>query len=305
MCVLLAIASLMAACAGCDESGESAADRVVNLFGEPGLGNGQFSYPRALAISPVDGNVFVCDKTARIQRFDPNGRFEHVWRMPAWEFGKPTGMACDAQGRLWVADTHYARVICYDAEGREQFRFGSRGEGPGEFIFPTNVGWDAAGNIYVAEYGGNDRISRFSADRTFVSSFGGRDSGTASLLRPTQVKWDPRGFLWVADGCNHRVCRFSPDGRLLAAFGRAGAGPGELSYPYDLELLPATGHVLVTEFGNNRVSEFDAEGRFVRTWGVPGRRRGELQQPWKAVIGRNGLLYVLDSWNNRVQVLTW
>jgi len=290
---------------GCESRPESDAGRVEYVFGEQGLGNGQFSYPRTLAVSPIDASVFVCDKTARIQRFSPDGKFEHSWRMPKWEFGKPTGMAFDRQGRLWVADTHYNQVIVYDRDGVEQFRFGSYGTGPGEFVFPTCVAWDGDGNIYVGEYGGNDRINKFTADRKYVMSFGTKQDGDAALERPTQIKFDPRGFLWVSDGCHHRICKFSTDGKLLASFGQPGSGPGEMNYPYDLDLVPGTTQLVVTEHGNNRVSEFDDQGRCVRTWGKPGRERGEIMQPWKAQFGRGGMLYLLDSWNNRVQGVRW
>lgn len=291
---------------GCDRSPPGDADLVLGIFGETGLGNGQFSYPRAIAVSPTDGHVFVCDKTARIQRFDTEGCFETSWRMPEWEHGKPTGMSFDAQGRLWVADTHYQRVIVYDREGREQFRFGGRGEGPGQFIFPTCVCWDAGGNIYVGEYGGNDRISKFSPKREFLMAFGRREDGPASLERPTQIKWDPRGFLWVADGCNHRICRFSTDGKLLGQFGHPGSGPGELNYPYDLELVSGSPvRLIVTDHGNNRVVEFSEDGRLLRSWGSQGREKGQLLQPWGAALGGDGRLYVLDSWSNRVQIVRW
>jgi len=289
---------------GCSREPETDASRVAVVFGETGLGNGQFSYPRCVAVSPIDGKVFVCDKTARIQRFDVTGKFEFGWRMPEWENGKPTGMAFDASGRLWVADTHYSRVLVFDRDGRELFRFGSRGEGPGQFIFPTCIAWDRAGNIYVGEYGGNDRINKFSPEQEWLAEFGGRAAGEASLERPTQIKCDPRGFLWVSDGCHHRVCKFGLDGKLLGSFGRPGNAPGELSYAYDLE-LSGRGGVIVTEHGNNRISEFDEQGRWVRSWGEAGREIGELMQPWKAEFGRDGVLYVLDSWNNRVQGVKW
>lgn len=291
---------------GCQSPPPSDADRVIAVFGETGLGNGQFSYPRAIAVSPLDGRIFVCDKTARIQRFAPDGRFETGWRMPEWENGKPTGIAADTSGRLWVADTHYHRVIVFDRDGREQFRFGRHGEGPGEFVFPTCIAWDADANIYVGEYGGNDRLSKFSPDRRSLASFADRTAGPGALERPTQIKFDEHGILWVADGCHHRICRYDTSGRFLGSFGRPGRGPSELNYPYGLELRPGSPPtVVVADQGNNRIVEFSREGRFLRAWGSPGRDRGQVLHPWAIAAGRDGVLYVLDSWNNRVQVLRW
>ncbi len=290
----------------CDRDPVTDAERVVKVFGESGLGPGQFSYPRALAISPVDGRLFVCDKTARIQRFDPDGRFEHAWRMPDWQAGKPTGMTVDSAGRLWVADTHYSRVIVFDRQGREQFRFGSQGTGPGQFLLPTFVGFDREGNCYVGEYGGHDRVSKFDSNRRFLFDFGGRGSGDAALERPTAMRCDARDVLWVADGCHHRLCRFDVNGRYLGRVGKPGTGPDDLNFPYDLEMLPGEpGGLLVADNGRSRIVEFDLHGRFVRAWGRPGRRLGELLHPWAVARGTQGRVYVLDSWNNRVQVVRW
>ncbi len=284
---------------GCDRR-EAGGPRPVLTFGGQGLGPGQFVYPRAIAVAP-DGCVFVVDKTARIQRFDADGRFQISWRMPEWEAGKPTGLFVDRRGRVLVADTHYHRVMIYDRDGRELGRFGTRGTGAGQFELTTDVAEGDGGGLYVSEYGGNDRISRFAPDGCCTGSFGGPEAGPAALRRPQSLVWDPRGSLWVADAVNHRICRFSPDGRLLQSFGRMGAGPGQLKYPYGLALCP-DGTLLVSEFGNNRVQRFDRSGASLGTWGGTGREPGRFLGPWGVAVGPGRRVYVLDSGNNRVQV---
>ncbi|MCK6455519.1 MAG: hypothetical protein L6Q92_03160 [Phycisphaerae bacterium] len=293
--------------AGCAPAENPDARRVRRVFGETGLGQGQFSYPRALALSPVGGRVFVCDKAARIQRFAPDGRFETGWRMPEWEAGKPTGISIDARGCVWVADTHYSRVIVFDADGSELFRFGSAGEGPGQFLLPTFVTWDKQGRIYVGEYGGNDRISVFSPELKYIRSFAARDDPAGATDRPQHGQFDDSGVLWVTDTCHHRICRYDQDGRFLGSFGNPGSGPGELNYPYALALIDGPPDTLVVaDQGNNRVVEFSRDGRFLRAWGSPGRDRGQVYHPWAVAWNRGDReLFVLDSWNNRVQVLDW
>jgi DNA-binding beta-propeller fold protein YncE len=289
---------------GCDrESGDGAA--VKKVFGGTGLGPGEFSYPRAIAVSPRDGCVFVVDKTARIQRFSVDGEYQTQWRMPEWANGKPTGLYVDPfKGFVWVADTHYGRVIVFDRDGREQFRFGERGEGPGQFIFPTNVAIDREEYIYVGEYGGNDRISKFSPQRHYIMSFGDKTSGDAWVERPTTLAFDENDVLWVADACHHRICRFDRNGRFLAAFGAPGASPDKLNYPYGLA-LEQRGTILVADRCNNRLVRYDRAGKPLATWGTPGRAVGQVQQPWSVAVGQGGRVYCLDSWNNRVQVLDW
>jgi len=100
---------------GCD-NGPRHDRNVKGVFGETGMGPGEFSYPRAVAVAP-DGSVFVVDKTARIQRFNPKGEYETSWRMPEWQAGKPVGLSVHPDGRVFVADTHYCRVMIYDRDG--------------------------------------------------------------------------------------------------------------------------------------------------------------------------------------------
>lgn len=285
---------------GCDQRPADGPAGVLRVFGGTGLGPGEFSYPRAAALGP-DGRLYVIDKAARVQVFDADGAFVRAWRMPAWDAGKPTGLTVDARSRVFVADTHYFRVIVYDSEGRESARFGSQGEGPGQFILPTDVAVDAEGCIFVAEYSGNDRISKFTPTFEYMFSFGGRDSGTARLQRPQSLLVDG-DVLWVADACNHRICRFGLDGTFRGAFGRSGSARGELRFPYGIDRLP-DGTLIVAEFGNNRIQRFDREGRSLGTWGAAGRGPGQLAYPWAVQADDAGRIFVIDSGNNRVQVL--
>jgi hypothetical protein len=81
-----------------------------------------------------------------------------------------------------------------------------------------------------------------------------------------------------------------------------GNAPGELRFPYNVDLL-SDGTLVVCEYGNNRVQRFDADGRSLGTWGLAGRRPGELAYPWALVVGRGDRILIVDSGNNRVQVI--
>jgi len=295
---LLSCLSLSAA-GGCRPSIPSAQPDLV--FGETGLGPGEFSYPRAIAAAP-DGTVFIVDKSGRIQRFSADGRFEAGWRMSEYQAGKSVGMAVHPDGRLFVADTHYHRVIVFDREGNELARFGRAGDGPGEFRLPTDVAFDRAGHVFVSEYGGNDRISRFTPALEYEFSFGGSDCESGGLVRPAGMVVDAENTLWVADACNHRVCHFDSEGKFLGTFGAMGRLEGELRYPYDIDVTP-DGRLLVCEYGNNRLQWFSVTGETQGVWGGAGREIGRLSIPWGAAYGASGRLYVLDSGNNRVQVI--
>ena len=62
------------------------------------------------------------------------------------------------------------------------------------------------------------------------------------------------------------------------------------------------GTIMVSEFGNNRVQRFDASGRSLGVWGRIGRGEGDVQYPWGVAEGDHEI-FVLDSGNNRVQVM--
>lgn len=271
------------------------------LFGRSGLGPGEFNYPRAAVISPL-GRLYVVDKAGRIQAFNQTGQFILAWRMPRIEAGKPTGLGVGPDGKVYAADTHYSRVMVFDPDGRLVGQFGQPGDGPGQFRLPTDVAVDAAGYIYVSEYGGNDRVSKFSPGWEYCLSFGGPDAGVARLERPQSLLIAPDGTIWVADACNHRICHFDADGRFLGAFGRAGQGPGELWFPYSVDML-SDGTLVVCEYGNNRVQRFDAAGRSLGIWGNAGREPGQLAYPWALAVGPNDRVFVVDSGNNRIQAI--
>ncbi len=294
------LSAICVATAGCDRSPTSASC-VVGVFGSAGQGPGSFAYPRAIATAP-DGCVFVVDKSARVQRFSPDGTFETQWRMPEYAAGKPVGLSVAADGRVFVADTHYHRVIVFDRDGVELARFGELGTGDGQFKLPTDVAIDRDGNIYVSEYNGNDRITQWSPDYVFVRVVVAGEVAGRVLRRPASIVIDRDETLWVADACNHRILRFDLQGKLLTSFGEMGRAPGQLRYPYDID-IDSHGRVVVCEYGNSRVQWFDQTGRSLQVWGGPGREVGQLSSPWGVSLGPADTVYVLDSLNARVQIV--
>ncbi|MEM7228622.1 MAG: SMP-30/gluconolactonase/LRE family protein [Planctomycetota bacterium] len=276
--------------------------RTRLIWGLTGAGEGQFMYPRGIAVDAERDRLFVVDKAARVQRFSLDGDYEAEWQMPDFELGKPTGLNVGPDGRVYVADTHYFRVMVYDPDGREHLRFGSYGEADGKFIYPTDVAFGPNGRIYVAEYGGNDRVQVFERDGTFAFAFGEPGRGMGQLNRPQSMVFNAdRTELFIADSCNHRIVVTTPTGEIIRTFGSAGREPGMLSYPYDLTIL-ADGSLLIVEFGNNRVQHMDPKGECLGVFGRVGRGDGELQYPW-GIDATDRRVFVLDSGNNRVQVM--
>lgn len=321
--VLALLAALTGACS--DRPGQSGAGApIVAELGGVGTSPGRFAYPRAI---DTDGSsIWVIDKSARVQRLDPGtGEVLASWTMPDYRLGKPTGVTVSVgpsgEPAVYIPETHYQRITIYSVPPSPEAappilaQFGRYGRGPGEFIYPTDVGvlttadGTAVERVYVTEYGGNDRVSAFDPGHAFLFSFGAfeapEDAGPEAIEfnRPQSIAVDrARGRLIVTDACNHRLGVFDLDGRLIRWIGSretAGKEPGRFSYPYGLALCP-DGSVLVAEFGNHRVQRIDVEtGQGRAIYCSMGRGEGEVLYPWSvALIGP--IAYVLDSGNNRV-----
>lgn len=300
---LLIAASGAVALSGCRaDPMESRPLTPVLVFGEPGEILGQFNYPRAIAADPLREVLYIIDRSGRVQRFGVDGKAQKQWLMPAFDNGFPTGVTVAPDGRIFVADTHEYRVAIFDGEGNLLETFGEFGSGPGQFKFVCDVAFGPDGRIYVAEFGGNDRIQVFDAGGTFLFQFGSFGAGPGEFNRPQSICFNADGTeLWVADACNHRLQVFDPEGRFLRTVGGIGTGLGEFRYPYGITVM-SDGSLLVCEFGNNRLQVLDAAGTPTRILGQGGSGEGQLLAPWGAVQ-LAGRTFVLDSRNNRVQVI--
>jgi DNA-binding beta-propeller fold protein YncE len=268
---------------------------------ETGAGEGEVVYPRGIAYSPRDDTFFVVDRMARIQHFDRKGQFLNAWRMPEFAQGKPVGISVAPDGDVWLPDTHYNRICVYSPKGELKFSFGSYGMGPGQFIYPTEIAWDGHGQVFISEYGDNDRIQVFDMQGHYQRQFGKFGQGNGEFSRPQSMLIED-DLIYVTDACNHRLCVFKTDGTWVRNIGRVGSAPGEFRFPYGLD-EDREGHLIVCEFGNNRVQRLDKKtGRSLGTWGIGGRGPGELAYPWAVIVDKRDHVIVVDSGNNRLQV---
>jgi hypothetical protein len=343
----LAAIILAGAAGGCDRGrSEGRPLQVSYAFGEVGSNPGQFFYPRALAADPSGSDLWIIDKAGRIQRLDAQtGRPSVFFRAPEIALGRPCGITpgpsprirgetvqATPQDLIYVADTHYHRVLIYEPPADRPRgggllpeptligQFGTYGTGPGEFIYLTDVAilTDESGfavRLYICEYGGNDRISAWEPDEAggwaFAFAFGAQgDSESPARIefnRPQSLAVDKeRGRVAVTDACNHRVGVFTLKGELILWIGsprQGGSRPEQMAYPFGIHLLD-DGSALVSEYGNHRVRHLDLEtGDVLGLYGIGGRAPGHLLNPWAVtMVGRT--VYVLDSGNERIQAFT-
>jgi len=292
--------ALLSGCGGA-AGNSSLPPGVVAIWGVPGCIDGAFVQPRVIDCLP-DGAVFVIDRSGRVQFLDAAGKFLGKFTLKNIEKGYPTGAAVTPDGRVWIAETHAYRVGVYTRDGAELFAIGARGEGDGQFIYPTDVAVSPAGGIYVSDYGGPDRVQEFDPAGRFLRSYGVEGTEPGQFRRPMSVVVAKDGNWFVADSCNDRIQKFSPGGQCIGVFGKTGSADGELRYPYDLAIAP-DGTIYIAEYGNSRVQRMTQDGKFLGTWGRLGSGPDELVHPWALAIDANNRLFILDTGNSRVVVL--
>ena len=251
--------------------------------------------PRAMTFSP-QGELFVLDDVGRIVVYDADGKFSRSWWMPEYSAGRPEGIIVTHDGQLAIADTHYHRVVFFSQAGELLGMLGEEGEYPGQFIYPCDVTEDADGNLYVAEYGGNDRVQKFSPEHEFLLEFGEAGTQPGKFQRMGGLEWRDK-TLYVCDIINNRVQTFDEQGKYL---GELSPSDGTaMAYPYDLA-LEADGRVQVIEYKSGRLSQLMPNGEVVGRYGRTGRGAAEFWTPWGLAIAPDGRIVVADTGNRRI-----
>jgi DNA-binding beta-propeller fold protein YncE len=229
--------------------------------------------------------------------YGEDGKVARQWRMPEYEIGNPEGACQLKDGRIAVADTHYNRVVFFDQEGTVVGLLGKKGEGPGEFGYPVAIAQDEEENIYVAEYGSNDRIQKFTRDGEFILSFGGFGTELGEFQRPSGFVWRD-GRIYVADAINARIQVFSDTGEFIEILEPPGQ-KANMQIPYDIT-SGRNGEFYVIEYGGCRVTRLDREGRVLGRFGGPGTGVGSFRTPWGIVYDSKDRLLVADTGNRRL-----
>jgi sugar lactone lactonase YvrE len=138
--------------------------------------------------------------------------------------------------------------------------------------------------------------------------FGVSQNGDPQLLEPKGVAVGPDGKVYVSEGRGNRVTVFNPDGTFSASWGQPGSGDGEFNEPWGIAVAPS-GEVFVADTWNHRIQKFTPDGRFITSWGGlvdtnkdPQGAPGRFWGPRSIAIGKDGLLYVTDTGNKRIEV---
>jgi hypothetical protein len=244
-----------------------------------------------------NGNVYIADTYGhRIRKVDSAGVITTVAGTGAAAFGGdggpgaqaslqyPTGIALDAAGNLYIADSYNGRIRKLDATSG---------------VISTVAGGGSSANL---------------GD--------GGAATAASLAYPAAVAVDPAGNLYIADQYHNRVRKVTADGIISTISGtgaQAFSGDGgaatdaDLYYPTGLA-IDATGNIYIADQYNNRIRKVDATTGLIATVagdGNPGfngdggaATAASLYRPTSIVVDGDGSLYIADQYNNRIRKVT-
>lgn len=167
---------------------------------------------------------------------------------------------------------------------------------------PSSVVWTAQNRLLVFNRGPNP-FMEFDANGNFIRSW-----GQGQYLRPHGMRLDPEGNIWATDVNNHVVRKMNLAGEVLLTIGTPGqAGEPEdglLNEPTDLSVNSAGEIFLLVGHGRGtpQVLKFDSTGKLLLKWGGPGTGPGQFDTPHSIVVDQQGLIYVADRQNRRIQI---
>jgi len=301
--------------------------------GVPGWRDGEasrarFSDPFSVVVAP-DGTMYVADagESQRIRGISPRGvvftlaggkRGFADGLGPAASFDTPSGLAIDAAGTLYVADTGNNAIRRVTPDGRVSTIAGGGAaghrDGPGRearFNGPVGIAVDASGRVIVADTY-NDRIRAIAPDgsvTTIAGSAGpGSIDGPAALAKfntPCGVAIDAAGRIHIADTGNDLVRVLEPAGTVTTATATLTEG---LVRPVGVAVSPG-GDVFVTD-DRGRVVEIAATGTARSLAGsVPGfadgtGRDARFRRPSGLAFVEPGRLIVADSGNALIRLIS-
>lgn len=277
----------------------------------------RFNTPSGLALDRA-GNLYVADTgNHAIRKITPQGMVSTLagtgvagFRDGAGtqaQFNGPIGVAVDARGNVYVADTYNDRIRRIDPQGQVSTLAG--GERPGNldgvgaaarFDTPTALVVDARGIVWVADTR-NNAIRRVAPDGTVVTPYyAGQDAVVPALHRPMSLALTHDGLLYVGEMSRGRVIQLSRDGRPHVLTGATQAQ--RLSRPAGL-VIDAKGALLVADAGSRRLHRIaavdEATGMTTPTLGAVGPAPND---PLPATGGR-WPLHPQDGWHEVVGTL--
>ncbi len=212
----------------------------------------------------------------------------------------PQCVAVDAEDNIYVTDSEEGKIFVFDPNGKFRRVLGSARDGEGYFKRPTGIAVDsAAQRIYVTD---TLRHKIFALDFTgrVLQSFGQRGTGKGEFNYPTDLL-ALDGELAVVDTMNFRVQFVDRNGAVRNTIGGGDESGTSMFRPKGIG-IDSEGHYYTADALWGVVQVFDREGRLLYYFGNRGTAPGDFQLPTGLFIDRSDRVFVVDSYNRRIQV---
>jgi hypothetical protein len=272
------------------------------------------------------GHIFVYTRSGdtRLLEFDRTGAYVREIGQGVYGLEFAHAVRVDAADNVWVVDEGTNMVIKFNPEGRVVMVLGRRPEPvagafdstlppapPQKYRFgrPTDVAWDPAGNIFVADGYVNSRVVKYDKHGRFVASVGGdRGSAPNQLNTPHSIAADAQGNIYVGDRGNARVQVFDNDLKLRATYDTVGnpwavcVSPPPHQYLYvansNPDSNPAASWAITGE-----IYKMELDGRILGRFGHAGKALGEFSTVHEIDCRNPDELFVSEISAWRVQKL--
>jgi NHL repeat len=219
-----------------------------------GVGKTKFASP--VAVARHAGVFYAADsELGKVFAFRDDGTAAFEISAP---LQRPVGLAV-ANDLLFVVDSQAHTVFAFGLDGKLQFQFGRRGNGDGEFNFPTCIAADGQGRLLVTDTL-NSRVQIFDRAGKYLAQFGSTGDTSGHFARPKGIAADSAGRIYVVDTLFDNFQVFSGDGKLLLNVGETGGGPGGFGLPSGIA-IGGDDRIYVADAYNHRVQVFEYIGQ--------------------------------------------
>src|SRR5436190_3853647 len=269
---------------------------------------------------------------SRLFQFDRTGKFTREIGQGVYGFLFAAQVRVDPQDNLWVVDEYSSMVMKFDVQGRVTLLLGRKpesianpgraagagGEGGGRgggapgagasqdvFNRPTDVAWDAQGNVFVADGRGNARVAKFSKDGVFVKSWGQKGTAPGQFADVDSIAVDAQGNVYAADAGNARIQVFDNNGTFKTEIKNVGNAQAICITPGANQVLYVSNSNPPTDLDTGgEIYKMRLDGTMIGKFGRAGKQPKEFGTVNAIDCRAENTLYVGEVGNFRVQKLT-